>query len=106
MKKYWYAAISADKSKTVVDSARTLKELGENLGLGAHVINYYYQRGLTNKKLGVNFIRIPAITEDEMLQILKRGIARINGENTQRSNRQRRCGNGKETKGLRVPEDL
>ncbi len=94
MKKYWYAAISADKPKTVVDSARTLKELGENLGLGSHVINYYYQKGLTNKKLGVNFIRIPAITEDEMLQILKRGIARFHGETSKHSNQQRKGGNG------------
>lgn len=80
MKKYWYAAVTADEHKTVVDSAKTLKKLGENLGLGLHVINYYYQNKRTNKKLGLEFMRIPAITEDEMLQILKRGAICINGE--------------------------
>lgn len=74
MKKYWYAAVTADEHKTIVDSAKTLKELGENLGLGLHVINYYYQNERTNRKLGVDFIRIPAITEEEMLRILKHGF--------------------------------
>lgn len=85
MKKYWYAAVTADDKKIVIDSAKTLKELGENLGLGLHVVNYYYQNNLINKKLGVRFIRFPAITEGQMLQILKHGASQAEGSVTEGS---------------------
>lgn len=73
MKKYWYAAVTADEQRTIVDSARTLVELGQSLGLGLHCIDYYYRNNRVNRKLGVRVVRIPAITESEVLQFLKRG---------------------------------
>lgn len=76
MKKYWYAAVTADEK--IVDSARTLDELGRNLGLGFHCINYYYRNNREIRKLGVKVVQIPAITESEVLQFLKRGELCLN----------------------------